>query len=291
MTWDFERVAGPYGFTEGPVWSGERILFSDIPNSRVLAYDPSIDSCTIYRTGTNHANGLKYGHDGGLFACEVSGRRVVRYHDDGATTIIADEYDGVSLNSPNDLAFDDTGRLWFTDPRYPNNAAGLSSDTELGHESVYRVDPTASGWSIARVTYDTTKPNGILISPDQKQLYVAQSDPEEGRPSELRSYPIRQDGSVGEFTVLHDFAPHRGIDGMCLDKKGRIIATAGSEESGPGPMLYVFSSEGDVLDRHPFPGFPTNCAFGGEDLRTLYVTGDDSLFRTRTDMVGYLDAP
>ena len=290
--WDFEAVAGPFGFTEGPAWDGEGVQFSDIPNERILRYVPDDDECEVVRTGTNAANGLKFGPDGHLYACEMRGRRVARYGPDGDVTV-AGTFEGARLNSPNDLAFDDEGRLWFTDPYYDTDWLEHGDGLEVGSQSVYRADPGDDGWSLTRVTHDTTKPNGIHVSPDGRTLYVAQSDYGEKTARELRAYPIQDDGSLGGYTVCHDFGPHRGIDGMCLDEDGNILATAGTAESGPGPLLYVFTPSGRVLETHPLPDtLPTNCTFGGDDLRTLYVTGGDGyLYRTRTERVGLLGPP
>lgn len=288
MTWEFERVAGPYEFTEGPVWDGSGVLFTDIPNDRIVRFDPETGDCAAVRSDTNGANGLKFGPDGRLYACEGDAHRIARYETDGESATVVEEYDGERLNAPNDLAFDDRGRLWFTDPDYQDR-----NGLELGHESVYRVDSEPDGWRIYRVTHDTTKPNGILVSADGTRLFVAQSEYGVGNDRELRSYPIRNDGTLGDYEVLHNFYPHRGIDGMCLDEAGNVVATAGWQESGPGPMLYVFAPSGRVLDTHPFPSVqPTNCAFGGDDLRTLFVTSADGcLYRARTDRRGLLAAP
>lgn len=269
--WHFEIVAGPFGFTEGPAWDGTALLFSDIPTSRILRYDPASGQTTVYREGTHEGNGLMFDADGRLYGCQGgTGRRVVRYEPDGATTVIADRFEGKRLNSPNDLAFDAAGRLWFTDPRYGD----YRGDMELSHESVFRADPQPDGsWTLHRVTFDTTRPNGLLISPDQQTLYVAQSEYGVDKKRELRAYPIRPDGSVGEHAVLHNFYPHRGIDGMCLDAEGNIIATAGWDQSGPGSMLYVFAPNGRVLETHPVPfDRPTNCTWGGPNLDILFVT-------------------
>jgi gluconolactonase len=291
MNWNFEQVAGPFSFTEGPAWDGQGLLFTDIPNNRIMRYDPRSSQCTQYRTNTNEANGLMFDREGRLYACEggPGGRRLVRYERDGSTTVIVDQYQGKRLNSPNDLAFDPQGRLWFTDPRYGDKV----DDLELDHQSVYRADPQKDGtWTLQRLTFDTTKPNGLLVAPDLKQLYVAQSEYGENKKKELRAYPINSDATLGQHQVLHNFYPHRGIDGMCLDEEGNIIATAGWRQSGPGPMIYVFAPSGRVLETHPLPvDRPTNCTFGDQDLQTLYVTASGCLFRAHTGRRGYLIYP
>ena len=159
---------------------------------------------------------------------------------------------------------------------------------ELEHESVYCAAPQADGTYITqRVTFDTTKPNGLIVTPDMQTLYVAQSDHGAENLRELRAYPIKEDGSLAAYEVLHNFGPHRGIDGMRLDSEGNIVATAGWLDSGPGPMIYVFAPSGRVLETHPFPISPTNCVFGDEDLGTLYVTAaDGALYRARTHRRG-----
>ena len=295
MTWDFERVAGPYEFTEGPVWDGNGIRFTDIPTSRILRYDRPSGETSVYRDGTDCANGLKFGPEGGLYGCEMRGQRVSRYEPAGGRTVIADAFEGKRLNSPNDLAFDGDGRLWFTDPDIPVDWLDDSDRTiELDHASVYRADPVSGGdWPLTRVTSDTTQPNGILVSPDDDTLYVAESNTGTPGQIELRGYDIRDDGSLGPYRVLHNFSPHRGIDGMCLDEDGNIIATAGYHHGGPGPLLYVFAPSGRILATHESPDpRPTNCCFGDEDLQALYVTGyDGCLYRARTDRRGFLDAP
>ena len=286
MTWTFEHIAGPFSLTEGPVWDGAALLFTDISANRILRYDPRMGKCDVYRTDTHEANGLRLDGKGFLYACEGGSRRITRYEGGtGAVHVLAERFEGKRLNSPNDISIDSRGRVWFTDPRYGDK----TDDLELGHESVFRLDPTSGGtWKIRRMTFDTTKPNGLLLSPDEKTLYVAQSHYGPGNPRELRAYPICDDDTLGPYEVLHNFYPHRGIDGMTIDADGNIVATAGWQQSGPGPMIYVFAPNGRVLETHPVPeDRPTNCTFGDDDLQTLYVTTIEGwLLRARTDRQG-----
>ena len=289
--WEFTQLAGPYELTEGPAWDGGALLFTHIPGSRILRYQPETGEIDVYRDETHHANGLMFDKDGRLYACEAGGRCIARYNPDGSRDVIADSFEGKRLNSPNDLAIDAKGRIWFTDPVYGEPWTKLIGAPQLDHCSVYRIDPEADGsWSIHRATFDTSKPNGILVSVDQQTLYVAQSDYDGDR--ELRGYPIGEDGSLGQYEVLHNFYPHRGIDGMCLDTDGNIVATAGWGKSGPGGMIYLFTPTGRVLETHPAPcERPTNCSWAG-DLQTLYVTSlCGRLFRTRTHLQGWLLYP
>jgi gluconolactonase len=298
MSWEFEKIASGFGLTEGPVWDGDGLIFSDYPNDRILRIDHNTCEWTTIRTETDGANGLKHGPDGDLYACEGRGRRVVRYDEDGSVTVVAAEYEGKRLNAPNDLAIDSDGRIWFTDPNYPVHNDGFDFD----YGAVYRADPVGDDeWKLTQVINDTDKPNGILLSPDKSTLYVAETHHEWGKGDrELRAYTVREDCSIGDYAVLHNFFPHRSIDGMCLTVEGNLVATAGSENKGPGPMIYVFAPNGRVLETHPFPADnPTNCAFGGPGLQTLYATNfelpDDeerfdaataSLHRAKTDRKG-----
>jgi gluconolactonase len=272
-------------------------LYSFIPASQILRFDPISRTSTVFRSDTNCANGLMLDTRGNLYACEGGARRIVRYEAEGGVTVLTDSYEGKKYNVPNDLAIDDMGRVWFTDPYYEGAGGPWSADRsnkELDHDSVYRIDPQPDGsWKTARVTFDTTRPNGLLFSLDHKTLYVAQSGrlPEEKR--QLRAYPVNDNGSLGEHEVLHDFGEHRGIDGMVLDVGGNIVATCGYRQGGPGPRIAVFSPSGEVLEQHILKwDRPTNCTFGGADLTTLYVTtGEGYLLRAYTNRQGRLHYP
>lgn len=281
MDWDWELLAGPDTITEGPVWDGAGLRYTAIDHDEVRRFDPAAGLVTTVLTDTRGANGLQIGPDGLLYACEGDGRAVVRYTADGTREVLIDRFAGARLNSPNDLAVDRAGRVWFTDPRYGDQAG-----RELDHCSVYRLDPPTephAGWTLHRLTGDTTNPNGVLLSPDERTLYVAQSDYAPGSVRQLRAYPVADDGSLAAPTVLHDFGPARGIDGMCLDADGDIVATCGWEESGPGSRVAVFAPDGTLREEHSLPaGRPSNCAFGGPDLSDLYVTTlDGRLYRVR----------
>ena len=297
MSWEFQLVDGPYGgTTEGPAWDGSGMLFTHMPTSRIMRYDPRTKASTVYREATNNANGLMFDPLGRLYACEGGARRVVRYEPDGSTYVLAGGFEGKCLNIPNDLAIDLEGRVWFTDPYYEGSGGPWSEDRankDLDHDSVYRVDLLAGGWCVSRVTFDTTRPNGILFSLDYRTLYVAQSGQNPDEKRQLRAYSVKDDGALGSHVVLHDFGENRGIDGMCLDVEGNIVATAGWRRGGPGPMVYVFSATGDVVETHPTPvDRPTNCSFGDADLKALYVTTSEGhLFRARTERRGRLLFP
>ena len=300
MSWRFQLLTRPYGgVTEGPVWYGEVILFTHIPTSRIMRYDPRTDAISEARGNTNHTNGLAYDVQGRLYGCCSGGRSIVRFDPDGTTATIADRLDGTKLNTPNDLAIDRQGRIWFTNPWNAGNI-DPSEVEELDHRSVLLAAPQPDGsYRVTRATTDTTMPNGVLVSPDQQTLYVAESNSDRlDLDRELRAYPINDDGSLGPYRSLHTFGRqpgtvHRGIDGMCLDAEGNIVATAGWELGGPGPMIYVFSPEGRVIETHPVPASrPTNCCFGGPDGTTLFVTSTDGhFFKAETDRVGWAIYP
>lgn len=279
--WTFELVAGPFGFTEGPVWDGSGVLFASMPSSRIMRYDAETGEVRVLAEGTNGANGLALDAEGRLYVCESNAGRVMRYDQDGSRGVLADRFEGKRLNSPNDVVVDSRGSVWFTDPRY-----GDRSIMELDHDSVYRLDPGEDGeHRITRVTFDTTRPNGLVFSADESTLYVAESPPAPDGVRQLRAYPVLRDRSLGTMQVLHEFGPNRGIDGMCLDEAGRIVAAAGWAEGGPGSRIAVFESDGSVLAIHPTPAEPTNCCFGGEDLTVLFVTAKDgALYWAKSDL-------
>lgn len=291
--WEWELLAGPATITEGPAWDGAGLFYTSIAANEIRRYDPTTGAiATVYRD-TGGTNGLTFGPDGALYGCAGSGREIHRYDTAGNRTTLASRFEGRRLNSPNDLVIDTTGRIWFTDPRYGDD----HSDRELDHDSVYRISPPESAegeWSIERLTFDTTRPNGLLLAPDEETLFVAQSDYAPDSVRQLRAYPILSDGSLGPFEVLYDFGEARGIDGMRWDAEGNIVAACGWELSGPGSRIAILATDGTLLEEHPLPaGRPSNCAFGGPGLDVLYVTTlDGRLYRVpNTGRRGHLEPP
>jgi gluconolactonase len=291
MALQWENVAGPFSrLTEGPAWDGRRMLFTYIPASRIMAYDPETGNCDVYRENTNHTNGLAFDAEGRLYGCSSGGRAIVRFEADGSTTTIVDHLGSQRINTPNDLAIDRQGRVWFSNPWNAGNV-DPSEVQEIEGRDILRADPQPDGsYTCQQMTFDTTGTNGLLVSPDDRSLYIIQTDNEPRGVRELRSYPINDDGSLGQYIVLHQFAtdhrgPQRGIDGMCLDSEGNIVGAAGNWATGPGPMLWVWTPEGRVLETYPMPvgvDMPTNCAFGDADQSSLYVTtGQGHLVRLR----------
>ena len=264
MSWQWQLIHHHEFITEGPVWDGRYLFYSEIYANRTWRYDPASGERVVWREDTQRANGMLRAPGGGLLACEGGGRRVVRYRANASAEVIADRFDGEPFNEPNDLAQAGGGRIWFSDPNYGGRPM------HLHHESVYCVDPSGAP---RRVTFDTNRPNGVLLNADESELYVAESPHRLDQRRQLRAYPVAADGSLGAHRVLHDFAFGRGVDGMTRTTDGLIVATAGHRERGPGPMIYVFEPSGRVVATHRSPADkPTNCTFAEAERGVLYVT-------------------
>jgi sugar lactone lactonase YvrE len=289
MNWKFEKVAGPYaGPNSGLAWDGSGMLFSLVEEGRILRFDPKAKKTTEFRKYTNRITGLGFGPKGELYGGQEGGRRVIEFLPDGSARPLGTRIDGRIHNFPNDLTVDSKGRIWFADPHSTLYAFGPQIFPPLDFAAVLRLErDERRAWTIKRITFDTAAPRAVLLSADEQTLYVAEGNA--NSPSrELRAYPVKADGSVGPYKVLQVFGSdhrgaHRGIEGMCLDRDGNIVACAGWQRSGPGPLVYVISPAGVVLETHELPGdLPVRCAFGDADLSSLYVTtGEGKLFRAK----------
>lgn len=285
MSWKFENAAPVIGsITEGNAWNGEKMLYSNIAMNRIMTYDPKTSLVEVWREDTEGTNGLNFDSEGRLFGCAGDGRRIVRFDDNGQTVTIADRLDGRRINSPNDLAITPSGSIYFSD-----RVGDVSPNNGIDFSAIISAEPQDDGsYKTVRRTFDTSMPNGLLFSADYKTLYVAQSDYRASEARELRAYPVNDDGSLGEFDVLHDFGPHRGIDGMTLSSEGNIVACTGWELSGPGGMITVFDPKGRIIETNPTPAQrPTNCTFVGEDLYVSSIEGHCLVARD-TGMTGHL---
>ena len=288
MAWSFETVAGPFkGALGGLAWDGAGMLFTAIAEEKLLRYSPESGKVEELRKYTNGTSAIAVARDGVIYGCQGLSRRVIRCLPDGTAATTQTTLDGKYHNQPADLAIDRAGRIWFADAHGEQLASGPQIFPYLDHASVLRLDRNARGaWTIRRLTYDTAAPRAHLLSADEATLFVSENHRLPGGARELRAYPVRDDDTLGQATVLLTFgADHRGsqrgIEGMCLDDAGNIVACAGAKRAGPGPTVYVISPSGLVLEGHALPAdLPTKCAFGDRDLASLYVaTGDGVLLR------------
>jgi gluconolactonase len=276
-----QRIAGGFGFTEGPVWTGDALLFSDIPNNRIVRWralpeGPEVTTlrspaCHPVGTARGGTNGLTLDAQGRLLACEHGGRRLSRAEPDGSVVALAERFDGKRLNSPNDVVARPDGSAYFTDPPYalPNHSEGK----ELPFNAVFRLAPDGA---LTPVVDDFERPNGLAISPDGRTLYV--DDTARGH---IRAFDLRDDGSVGNGRVFADIrAAERGVpDGMKLDVEGNVWCT------GAGGV-WVIAPTGDVLGRILMPEVTANLAWGGEGDRTLFLTASTSVYRLACGVAG-----
>ena len=287
MTWKFELVAGPFkGRTGGLAWNGKSMLCSAVQEERVVSYDPATNKTSDFRRWTGRVNGLAVAKDGSVFGAQEGGRRVIQFLSDGSAAPITEFLEGERNNQPTDVVVDSQGRVWIADAYNAQAPYGPPTAPMLPHASVLRADPQGPGnYRLNRATYDTAGPQGVLLSADEKTLYVADGDAERGDVCQLLSYQINEHGSVGHHgKVLLNFQfGERGIAGMCLDSDGNIICSMGWKKSGSGAVIIVVSPGGTILETHEAPAdLPMRCAFGDADLGSLYVSaGDGGLYRAK----------
>lgn len=271
-------VSTPKFFTEGPAYDGKRFLyFSNVAANQICRFDVMSGELSVFRENTNAANGLEFDREGQLLACEGGTNdqgRVVRIDvATGKLTVLADKFGDHPLGAPNDLVIDKQGRIYFTS-RLTND------DQKKGNvNSVYRIDPDGK---VDRILHapDIDMPNGIELSPDERTLYLVESDGREKKSRCIRAYDLRADGSVANGRVLIDFYPGRSGDGMCVDAEGNLYIAAGlhetrktSETLDTKPGIHVVTSAGKLVAFVETPEDTiTNCTFGGPDRKTLYVT-------------------
>ncbi len=284
------EIATTLAFTEGPTVDRDgNVYFTEMVAQRIMKLSPK-GVLTTFREQSNNANGLLIDPQGRLIACEGAESqrtgelrtfvpRVTRTDlRTGIVEVLADNYQGKPFVGPNDVTIDGKGRLYFSD---------------LTGGAVYRIDGPGH---LARIlsTPDIQRPNGIQISPDDKQLYLIEANGAAGGARMIRAFDLRPDGTVGDMRVHYNFSPGRSADGMSIDTQGNLYASAGmnqlrgtSETLDTKTGVYVISPQGKLLKFIPIPeDFITNNAFGGPDMKTLYVTAGKTLFKVRTDVAG-----
>jgi gluconolactonase len=284
-----ERVAGGLTFTEGPVWRGSHLLFSDIPNKRIARWRrlPEGPELTTFATGTS--NGLTLDRQGRLLAAEHDGRRVSRVAEDGARTVLAERFRDKRLNSPNDIVVRSDGSIYFTDPPYavqPSTPgvprpAGWWTRPIPGQEQpcngVYRIAPDGT---LDLLVDDFALPNGLAFSPDESVLYI-----DDSAHKHIRAFAVRPDGTLTGSRILLDMASDDpGVpDGLKVDRQGNVFCT------GPGGV-WVCRPDGALLGRIVLPELPANLAWG-EDGSVLFLTARTSVYRLPTRTRGALLTP
>lgn len=279
-----EKLAGGFLFTEGPVWMPDGfLLFSDIPANVIRRWSPdgqvsvylekSGYDKTDYREGAFiGTNGLTLDPQKRLVMCEHGSGRVTRLEADGSRTVLADKYQGKRLNSPNDVVFKSDGSLYFTDPDYGLPRPEMK---ELDFQGIYRV----KDGQLVLLSKEQTKPNGIAFSPDEKTLYVANSDPAR---KVWMKYDVTPDGGIANGAVFYDVTAEtaEGLpDGMKVDQQGNLYCT------GPGGV-WIFSPAGQRLGNINPPEVPANLHWGDADGKTLYMTARTGLYRIKLAAAG-----
>ena len=274
-----KKLAGDMKFTEGPAWlpKEQTLVFSDIPNSRLMQWSEK-DGLSVFRK-SEHSNGNILDLEGRLISCQHSGRNIVRTEADGKITVLADRFDGKRFNSPNDVAVRSDGTLWFTDP--PWGLWGAKAEREIPGHWVYKLDPKSG--KVEVLIKNLAMPNGIIFSPDETRIYVADTgghrrhpDPKMQKlPGRVHCYAVSKDGKLGK-KLFHN---EGGSDGMAVDVKGNLYTTTKGK-------VHIFSADGKKLEEIDVPEGPANVCFGGDDMHTLFITARKSLYSVRMKHAG-----
>lgn len=276
-----ERLWTGARWSEGPVWNaaGKYLLWSDIPNNRIMRWDETDGSVSVFRQPSNNSNGHTVDRQGRLISCEHLSRRVTRTELDGTITVIADSYGGKRLNSPNDVVVKSDDTIWFTDPSYGilMDYEGDRAEQEQDGCHVYRVAPDGA---ITRVAEDYYKPNGLAFSPDESLLYIADTGitHDADGPKHIRRHKVQADGTLSGGEVFASCS--EGLfDGFRLDRDGRIWSSAGDG-------VHCLNSSGKLIGKIHIPEIVGNVCFGGPKLNRLFIVGTTSLYSAYLNVNG-----
>jgi gluconolactonase len=277
-----DRIATGFRFTEGPVWFGDGryLLFSDIPNDRILRWDETTGGISVFREPSHYANGNTRDRQGRLITCEHDTQRLTRTEYDGTVTVLADRFDGKPLTAPNDVVVKSDGTIWFTD-----NGAGTRGNY-LGHTApqelpfrVYRLDPATGALTV--VVDDMQRPNGLCFSPDESRLYVV--DTAYTGPKTTRVYDVVADGT--KTANGREFFGGAGwADGIRCDTEGNVWAALSGGEGQDG--VGIFAPDGTVIGRILLPERCANLCFGGRKRNRLFMAASQSVYALYVEAQG-----
>jgi gluconolactonase len=280
-----ERVATGFRWAEGPVYSrdGGFLLWSDIPNNRIMRWCEDDGHVSVYRQPSNYSNGHTRDREGRLISCEHDARRVTRTEHDGSITVVMDAYNGKKLNAPNDVVVAADGAIWFTDPGYGifGNYEGHKAALELPAQ-VYRFDPKTGAASVVVDSFD--KPNGIAFSPDEKKLYIIDSGITHGGRSNMRVFDVDGDKLTNDKVFAENFAPGF-TDGVRTDVDGNVWCSMGwADPKEDGVRCY--SPEGELIGKIHLPETCANLCFGGKKKNRLFMCASTSVYAVYVETVG-----
>ena len=281
-TAQLDRLHTGCRWAEGPAYfpAGRYLIWSDIPNNRMLRYDECSGAVSVFRQPSNNSNGNTVDRSGRLVSCEHGGRRVSRTEFDGTVTTIADSHRGRRLNSPNDVVVKSDGSIWFTDPSYgiDSDYEGNRGEREQSGNYVYRVD--ADGGEPQVVADDFVQPNGLAFSPDESILYIVDTGRthQENGPAHIRSFSVGEDGSLKDRGVFAE-CTNGLFDGFRLDTEGRIWTSAADG-------VHCYDPDGTLIGKILVPEVVANVCFGGPKRNYLYICGTTSLYGVRLPVNG-----
>jgi gluconolactonase len=281
-----ERIATGCRWAEGPVYirDGGYLLWSDIPNNRIMRWNEDDGHVSVFRSPSNFSNGHTRDREGRLISCEHDSRRVTRTEHDGSITVLMDKFNGKPLNAPNDVVVAADGAVWFTDPGFGifGNYEGHRADPELP-ANVYRFDPKTGRATVVFVP-EAGRPNGIAFSPDEKKLYVIVMAFPGGRPAEIRVFDVNGDKLANGKIFAADFTKGN-TDGMRLDVDGNVWCSMGSGDPAEDGVR-CYAPNGDLIGKIHLPETCANLCFGGKKKNRLFMTASTSVYSVYVETVG-----